>query len=190
MFIDKFSSFFSDTPKCELLQWIARRIFYRFWKTVFQSCRIFGRKSISAIYNVLGAITQPPAQIEFYFYEMFHSSHQLRICSHVNANQMLLHAKCFCERMLSAIPRYQNFEKIFSSRRDSRERSMWSWSSRWRGNNLPNRSIPVFHNNETLCYCSQISKMWLMHLDVARSNFTSNVLFGYWIDFQNFGTWE
>ena len=33
-------------------------------------------------------------------------------------------------------------------------------------------------------------KMWLMHLDVARSNFTSSVLFDYWIDFQNFGTWE
>ena len=33
-------------------------------------------------------------------------------------------------------------------------------------------------------------KMWLMHPDIARSNFTLNVLFGYWIFFQNFGTWE
>ena len=33
----------------------------------FQSCRIFGGKSISAIKTVLGAITQPPAQSGFFF---------------------------------------------------------------------------------------------------------------------------
>ena len=49
--------------KYQLLESIARRIFYRFWKTFFQSCRIFGGKSIFAIYTVLGAITQLPAQI-------------------------------------------------------------------------------------------------------------------------------
>ena len=52
----------------------------------FQSCRIFGGKSISAIYTVLGAITQPPAQIVFYFYEILQSSHQLRIGSHVTVS--------------------------------------------------------------------------------------------------------
>ena len=53
---------------------------------------------------------------------------------HVGANKMPQHAKCFWKRMLSATPRYQNFEKRFSSRR---ERSTWSWSSQYRGNNLP-----------------------------------------------------
>ena len=74
---------------------------------------------------------------------------------HVGANQMLLHAKCFWKRMLSAIPRYQNFENRFSNRR---ERSMWSWSSQYTGNNLPNRQIPVFHNRETLLLFADSAK--------------------------------
>ena len=46
--------FFTDTPKCEVFLQIVKRIFYRFWKTFFQSDCIFGGKFISAIYNDFG----------------------------------------------------------------------------------------------------------------------------------------
>ena len=50
----------------QLLESIARRFFYRFGETFFQSCCICSGKSISGIYNVLEASTQPPAQIDFF----------------------------------------------------------------------------------------------------------------------------
>ena len=63
-----------------------RRIFYRFWKTFFQSDRIFGGKSISAIKTVLETITWPPANLTSFFYAWRQGSHQLQICSHVMQN--------------------------------------------------------------------------------------------------------
>ena len=55
MIIGKFSNFFfryAEMQSVQLLESIVRRIFYRFWKTFFQSASIFSGKLISAINSV------------------------------------------------------------------------------------------------------------------------------------------
>ena len=61
MIIDKCSSFLIQIDrnvKCPTSRIDCEMIFYRFWKTFFQSDCIFPGKFISGIYNVLEAITK------------------------------------------------------------------------------------------------------------------------------------
>ena len=69
--------------------------------------------------------------------------------------QMLFHSKYLRERVFSAFPRYQNFEKRLSSRGG---KLTWSWGDDFFENHLLNIKISIFHNRETLCYCSLIPK--------------------------------
>ena len=69
MFIDEFSRCFTQIHRNMNFFNKLRDEFLSILENFFQSCRIFGGKSISAIKTVLEAITQPPDQID----EMFQS---------------------------------------------------------------------------------------------------------------------